>query len=109
METFQPKFILCPTDFSEPAILALHYGKQIADCFGARLIGLYANPFMPPPHFTANQVEELVKTIEHSKRAAREYLIQHVKGILGMTSYLRRLLLKIKLFRQYSLLLRRNA
>jgi len=38
METFQPKLILCPTDFSEPATLALHYGKYIPDCFGARLI-----------------------------------------------------------------------
>ena len=50
MEAFQPKFILCPTDFSEPATLALYYGKHLADCFGARLVVLYADPFSPPPY-----------------------------------------------------------
>ena len=53
MEPFQPKLILCPTDFSEPATLALYYEKKMADCFGGRLIVLYANPFTPPPHFTS--------------------------------------------------------
>ena len=48
METFQPKFILCPTDFSGPATLALHCGRHLADCFGARLVVLYAYPFSPP-------------------------------------------------------------
>lgn len=83
MEAFQPKFILCPTDFSEPATLALHYGKQMADCFGAQLIVLYANPFTPPPHFTAGQVEELAKTIEHSKEAAHEYLVRYTRKHVG--------------------------
>jgi nucleotide-binding universal stress UspA family protein len=78
METFQPKLILCPTDFSEPATLALYYGKHLADCFGARLVVLYADPFSPPPYFTSGQVEDLARTIEHFKAAAYEYLTRYV-------------------------------
>jgi len=79
METFQPKLILCPTDFSEPASLALYYGKHLADCFGARLMVLYADPFSPPPYFTSGQVEDLARTIEHFKAAAHEYLARYVR------------------------------
>jgi nucleotide-binding universal stress UspA family protein len=83
METFQPKTILCPTDFSEPATLALRYGKHLADCFDARLVVLYADPFSPPPYFTAGQVEDLAKTIEHLKGAAQEYLARYVSEHIG--------------------------
>ena len=83
MEPFQPKFILCPTDFSEPATLAFYYGKKMVDCFGARLIVLYANPFTPPPHFTSGQVDELVKAIEHSKGVAREFLVRYAREHIG--------------------------
>ena len=63
MEPFQPKLILCPTDFSEPATLALYYGKKMADCFDGRLVVLYANPFTPPPHFSSGQVD-LVRSVK---------------------------------------------
>ena len=79
MEAFEPKFILCPTDFSELATLALHYGMRFANCFGARLMVLYADPFSPPPYFTSGQVENLSNEIERSKGTAREYLIRYVK------------------------------
>ena len=83
METFQPKLILCPTDFSEPSALALHYGKHLADCFDARLVALYADPFSPPPYFTSRQVEDLAKTIQDLKGAAHEYLGRFVRQHLG--------------------------
>ncbi len=83
MELFQPKFILCPTDFSEPATLALQYGMKFADCFGARLMILYADPFSPPPYFTSGQVEDLSKEIERSKGTARQYLTRYVKEHVG--------------------------
>ena len=66
METFDTKFILCPTDFSELATLALRYGMRFANCFGARLTVLYADPFSPPPYFTSGQVENLSNEIERS-------------------------------------------
>ena len=83
METFEPKFILCPTDFSELATLALRYGMRLANCFGAQLMILYADPFSPPPYFTSGQVEDLSKEIERSKGRAREYLIRYVKEHVG--------------------------
>jgi nucleotide-binding universal stress UspA family protein len=83
MEAFQPKLILCPTDFSEPATLALHYGKHLADCFNARLLVLYADLFSPPPYFTSGQLENLAKTIQHSKGAAHEYLSRYVRDHIG--------------------------
>ncbi len=86
MKTFEPKLILCPTDYSELATLALRYGMRFADCFGARLMVLYADPFSPPPYFTSGQVEDLTDEIERSKGAAREYLIRYVKEHLGNLS-----------------------
>jgi len=86
METFQPKLILCPTDFSEPATLALYYGRHLADCFDARLVVLYADSFSPPPYFTSAHMEELAKTIEYSKGAAREYLTRYVGEHIGGSS-----------------------
>jgi nucleotide-binding universal stress UspA family protein len=79
METFEPKFILCPTDFSELATLALRYGMRFANCFGSQLMVLYADPLSPPPYFTSGQVENLSNEIERSKGTAREYLIRYVK------------------------------
>jgi nucleotide-binding universal stress UspA family protein len=87
METFQPKLILCPTDFSEPSALALHYGKHLADCFDARLVVLYADPFSPPPYFTSRQVEDLAKTIHDLKGAAHDYLDRFVRQHLGDTNH----------------------
>jgi Universal stress protein family len=63
MEPFQPKLILCPTDFSKPATLALRHGKKMAGSFDARLVVLYANPFTPPPHFSSGQVD-LVRSVK---------------------------------------------
>jgi len=83
VETFQPKFILCPTDFREPATLALHYGKRLADCYDSRLLVLYANRFSPPPYFTSGQLEDLVKSMERLKGAAHEYLIRYVREQIG--------------------------
>ncbi len=86
MDSFQPKLILCPTDFSEPATLALYYGRRLTDCFDARLVVLYADPFSPPPYFTSTDLEDLAKTIEYSKGAAREYLARYVGEHLGRSS-----------------------
>lgn len=86
METFQPKFILCPTDFSEPATVGLQYGKHLSGCFDARLVVLYADLFSPPPYFTSGQVEDLAKTIERFKGAAHEYLTRYVSEHIGRSS-----------------------
>jgi nucleotide-binding universal stress UspA family protein len=42
--------ILCPTDFSEPALTALKRAEELARHFGAELIVAHAIPAVPGPH-----------------------------------------------------------
>ena len=83
MENFQPKLILCPTDFSELATFALQYAKELASFAKATLMVLYADPFLPPPHFTATQMNEVVRNLEVSKQAARQHLARYVASHAG--------------------------
>ncbi len=70
MEKFQPRLILCPTEFSEMATSALKYGKMICAGFEARMLVLFADRFEPPPYFTAGQEKKLIKSLESSRKAA---------------------------------------
>jgi nucleotide-binding universal stress UspA family protein len=79
MKRFQPKMILCPTDFSEMATFALQYAKDIATSFGGRLVVLYAESFIPPPYFTSAQEDELVKSLKRSQKAASDHLARYVQ------------------------------
>jgi len=86
METFHPKLILCPTDYSEPATLALHYGKLFAECFNGRMVVLYADSISPPPYFTSGQIEDLAKEIGRFKGAAHKHLTRYVREQIGSSS-----------------------
>ncbi len=86
MTAFEPKVILCPTDFSQPAILALRYASHLADCFSARLIVLHADVFEAPIYFTESNMDQIAKVLEQSKGAAHSYLVAHVKGQIGQSS-----------------------
>lgn len=74
--------ILCPTDFSDLSTFALEHARELARCSQARLVVMHADMFMPPPYFTAFQVEELNETMNASRKglAAQlsEYVQQHV-------------------------------
>ncbi len=83
MEAFHPKRILCATDFSEPATLALHYGKDLSGCFDAELLVLYAEPLTPPPYFTARQMGKMMKEAELSKKKAHKSLKTYVRDRIG--------------------------
>jgi len=85
MEKLEPGRILCPTDFSDMADLALQYGRMIAENFQAHLIVLYAEPFEPPPYFTPDQEGDLIQSQARSRKAAETYLSRHVKAQLGET------------------------
>ncbi|HXF04576.1 MAG TPA: universal stress protein [Blastocatellia bacterium] len=85
METFQPRLILCPTDFSELATAALRYGRDVAACFGARLLVIYADPFLPPPYFTMEQLADVTRAMDRSRQAAREHLQRYVREQVGET------------------------
>ena len=83
MNRFHPGLILCPTDFSDRAGLALRHARDLAKVWKSRLLVLYANQFLPPPHFTSRQIEDLVRTLEKSKQSARESLVSYIQETIG--------------------------
>jgi nucleotide-binding universal stress UspA family protein len=48
MQTFEPKLILVPTDFSDAAAHALRYASSLGERFGAHLRVIFADTFLPP-------------------------------------------------------------
>jgi nucleotide-binding universal stress UspA family protein len=48
------KRILCPTDFSAPALMALKRGEELARHFGAELVVAHVIPPVPGPHAYAD-------------------------------------------------------
>jgi nucleotide-binding universal stress UspA family protein len=75
--------ILVPTDFSDTATAALAWAKEIAGKADGTIDVLYADPFLPPPHFTAAQVPNLAQDIERSKILAKKELARYVSEHLG--------------------------
>ncbi len=68
------KRILAPTDFSDLATRSLEYAVELAMRTGAELVVMYADPFLPPPHFTSDQMDELVATLDRHRVAAGKEL-----------------------------------
>lgn len=79
MQAFQPKLILVPTDFSEPAAHALRYASALGERFAAHLLVIYADDFMPPVDFTATTAGEFAISREEMIADARERLEVHVE------------------------------
>jgi nucleotide-binding universal stress UspA family protein len=80
---FQPQLVLCPTDFSEMATLALKFAKMVSTGFEARMIVLFADHFEPPPYFTPGQENRLIKSMERSRKAATVHLARYIRENLG--------------------------
>lgn len=53
MERLEPKLILVPTDFSDSAAHALRFATALGERFGAHLLVIFADEFIPPVDFTA--------------------------------------------------------
>ena len=70
MSTFQPKHVLCPTDFSEHSTAAMRAAGGMAKAFGARVIVLHAQRMEAPVYFTAAQTKALRAQLRRSARAA---------------------------------------
>jgi nucleotide-binding universal stress UspA family protein len=95
METFRPKLILAPTDFSETAAHALRYASALAERFDAHLLVMYADPFMPAVDFTAiaaasfdleqqNMIDEAREKLEvHAEENIRQSVPYDVRVIIG--------------------------
>jgi nucleotide-binding universal stress UspA family protein len=95
METFRPKLILAPTDFSETAAHALRYASALGERLNAHLLVMYADPFMPAVDFTAiaassfdlaqqNMIEEAREKLEvHAQENVRKSVPYDVRVIIG--------------------------
>ncbi|MDP9192750.1 MAG: universal stress protein [Acidobacteriota bacterium] len=79
MEPLEPKLILVPTDRSEPAAHALRYASALGARFGARLLVIYADPFIPPTDFTATTAGVFELSRDAMMATAREELRKHVE------------------------------
>jgi nucleotide-binding universal stress UspA family protein len=75
MESIQPKLILVPTDFSEPAAHALRFAGRLAERFGARVRLMYADYFVPPVDFSASAAVEYALTSDEAADQAKKHLI----------------------------------
>lgn len=83
MEGFHPGLILCPTDFSESASLALRYADEFARSSKSDLFVIYADSLIPPPYFTSDQVGELVESRKRARETADRHLQRYVRDVLG--------------------------
>jgi nucleotide-binding universal stress UspA family protein len=79
MEPYEPKLILVPTDFSEPAGHALRYASNLGDRFRAHLLVIYADPFIPPIDFTASAAGVFDFSQDEMAGKAREQLQAHAE------------------------------
>lgn len=79
MKPFAPRLILVPTDLSDPAAHALRYASSLAERLGARLLVIYADPFIPPTDFTANTAGVFELSRDAMVAAARKELQQHAE------------------------------
>lgn len=82
-DSFQPKNILCPIDFSDLSDLALKYAAAGAQAFGATLVVFHAQRFELPPYFTRGQIEELTRQHRAEQAKAKEFVRLHVRKVLG--------------------------
>ena len=79
MEPLVPKLILVPTDLSEPAAHALRYASALGQRFGAHLLVIYADPFVPPVDFTASAAGVFELSRDVMMDTAREELQRHAE------------------------------
>jgi nucleotide-binding universal stress UspA family protein len=79
MRPFEPRLILVPTDLSDAAANALRYASSLAERLGARLLVIYADPFIPPTDFTANTAGVFELSRDAMMAAARKELRRHAE------------------------------
>jgi universal stress protein A len=82
MMTEKLNCILVPSDFSDPALHALRYAGELARELNARLILLYADPFVPPVDYSATVGGWDEESFEYQKVCAEEQLRIDAKATL---------------------------
>lgn len=83
MESLRPSLILVPTDFSGPAAHAVRYASALGERFGAHLLVIYADAFIPPVDFTASGAGSFSVARDVMVDEAREQLVAHAENNIG--------------------------
>lgn len=83
MKPLEPRLILVPTDLSDAAAHALRYASSLAERLGARLLVIYADPFIPPTDFTANSAGVFELSRDAMMVRAVKDLQQHAARNIG--------------------------
>jgi hypothetical protein len=83
------KKILVPVDFNPLATAALRHAAELAQCEGATLIVMYADPFEPPAEFTIGQTAALARSmhVERGGFSSRSILWQAQWGFARSSSF----------------------
>lgn len=79
MESYQPRLILVPTDFSETAAHALRYASALGERLGAHLLVIYSDTFIPPIDFTTSAAGVFDFARDAMTDKAREDLQEHAE------------------------------
>ena len=74
MEPQTPKLILVPADFSAPSAHAVRHAAALGERFGAHLLVIHADTFVPPVDFTAGGTGAFNILRDDMVEAAREQL-----------------------------------
>jgi len=82
MDTFAPKHILCPVDFSEQSAAALRVAGVIAQSVGAEVVVLHVQRLEAPVYFTAAQTKALQGQLRRSVRAATKHVSEFADKFL---------------------------
>lgn len=83
MDQDTTRLILCPTDFSPSSAMALRRAGELASILRGRLLALYADRFLPPPHFTSQQIDRLVQESAQHRQATFASLVQYSREHAG--------------------------
>lgn len=83
MENLTPNLILVPTDFSPPAAHALRYAAALGARFGAHLLVVHADSFVPPVDFTVSAGGTFGIAQDDMVEAAREQLQAFAETNIG--------------------------
>jgi nucleotide-binding universal stress UspA family protein len=83
MEPYEPRLIVVPTDFSEPAAHALRYASALGERFGAHLLVIYSDPCIPAIDFTASAAGVFDFARDATADHARDELQAHAKQNIG--------------------------
>lgn len=76
------KTILVPVDFNPHATAALRHAVDLAVKSEARIVVLYADRFDPPAEFTANQTDDIMDSIDESRRETRAELERYAREVV---------------------------